>query len=54
MLGGYQKDVENVNTILEYNFDSNSFDTIGFMTEARSDHAISVVKYSDYSKYCIF
>lgn len=52
--GYYYQDVEYVNTILEYNIDTNTFDTVGFMTEARSDHAVSVVKYSDYSNHCVF
>ena len=44
--GGY------FNAILEYDVTADSFTQLGTMTQARSWHAISVVKYEDFSKSC--
>ena len=40
------------NAILEYDVAADSFTQIRTMTKARSWHAISVVKYEDFSKNC--
>ena len=39
-------------TIQEYDIKGDSFLEIGRMTQKRTSHAISVVKYSDFSKWC--
>ena len=41
-----------LNTILQYNYAEDEFTEVDKMLEERSGHAISVVKYSDYSQYC--
>ena len=41
-----------LNTILQYNSDGDEFTEVASMLEERGSHAISVVKYSDYSQYC--
>ena len=41
-----------VSTILEYNITGDSYTQIGTMVEARFYHAISVVKYEDFSRWC--
>ena len=54
LIGG-QKDERGYNydnTILEYDITGNSWTQIGTMTQARAGHAISVVKYKDYSGWC--
>lgn len=40
-----------VNTILEYDITDDSYTEIGAMTQARYNHAISVVKYEDFSNW---
>ena len=40
------------NTILEYDLDNDIIKSKGQMTQTRSNHAISVVKLADYSKWC--
>ena len=40
------------NAILEYDVTADSFTEIGTMTQARGYHAISVVRYEDFSKGC--
>ena len=43
-----------VKTILEYDITRDSYSQIGSMTQARDSHAISVVRYEDFSKWCVF
>ena len=38
--------------ILEYDVASDTFTQIGTMNQARRDHAVSVVKYKDFSEWC--
>ena len=38
--------------ILEFNFDTESWTEIGTMMVARGRHAVSVVPYDDYAKWC--
>ena len=40
------------NTILEYDITGDSYTQIGTMTQARSKHAISVVQYVDFARWC--
>ena len=53
LAGGYigSHDV-NSDTILEYDIIGNSYTQIGTMAQGRGLHAISVVNYEDYSKWC--
>ena len=41
-----------LDTILQYNSAGDEFTEVDTMLEERGSHAISVVKYSDYSQYC--
>merc|ERR1712110_738244 len=41
-----------LDTILEYDITGDSYTQIGTMTQARGEHAISVVKYQDFSEWC--
>ena len=43
-----------LDTILEYDYDitGESYTQIGTMIQARNWHAISVVKYQDFSEWC--
>ncbi len=52
LVGGRDEGDLNLNTILEYDITSNSYTQIGTMTQKRSFHAISVVKYEDFSEWC--
>ena len=40
-------------TILEYDVTEDSYTQIGTMTQARRSHAISVVQYADFAKWCV-
>lgn len=42
-----------LDTILEYDISGDSYTQIGTMTEARKWHAISVVQYADFSRWCL-
>ena len=50
--GGYDGSIF-YNTILEYNSAGDEFTEVGTMLEERGFHAISVVKYADYSQHCM-
>ena len=55
LAGGKEKDglyTTKLDTILEYNITGDSYTQIGTMIQARADHAISVVKYEDFSEWC--
>ena len=52
LLGGHDGS-ESVDTILEYDITGDSFKQIGTMTQAKWQHAISVVKYGDFSEWCM-
>ena len=41
-----------IKAILEYDVTADAFTEIGTMTQARTWHAISVVRYADFSKVC--
>ena len=43
---------DSLNTILEYDITGDSYKQIGTMIKARYYHAISVVKYEDFSEWC--
>ena len=51
ILGGYGNGRIH-NTILEYDITGDSFKEIGQMMADRQSHAISVVQYADFSKWC--
>ena len=53
LAGGYigSHDV-NSDTILDYDITGNTYTQIGTMIQGRGLHAISVVNYEDYSKWC--
>ena len=40
--------------ILEYDVTADAFTQIGTMTQAREGHAVSVVQYQEFSKWCQF
>ena len=42
----------NLASILDYDVSGDSYTQIGNMTEARYQHAISVVQYGDFSEWC--
>ena len=57
LIGGYDGslagyDESYLNTILEYDITGDSYTEIGTMIQARDDHAVSVVKYEDFSEWC--
>ena len=53
--GGLDDEVdEYYDTILKYDIEADTFTEAGHMLEARADHAISVVLYSEYSDHCEF
>ena len=41
-----------MNTILEYDPEFEEWTKIGEMKEARRDHAVSVVDFTDYANFC--
>ena len=41
-----------LDTILEYDMEQDTMQEIGNMREARYEHAITVVQYSDFSQWC--
>ena len=49
--GNYDTD-SHFDTIMEYDITGDSYTQIGTMIQARDRHAISVVKYEDYSEWC--
>ena len=49
--GGWAGNSTVVNTILEYDITNDSYTEIGAMTQARYYHAVSVVKYEDFSNW---
>ena len=51
-VGSWPEDIVDLDIILEYNITDDSYTQIGTMTQARNSHAISVVKYEDFSKWC--
>ena len=52
LAGGEVKGAGHVNTILEYDATSDSYTEAGTMTQARAQHALSVVQYEEYSQWC--
>ena len=51
--GGSDPDSDGyIKIIYEFNITSKTFNEIGNMLEGRTDHAISVVEYSDYAQFC--
>ena len=52
LAGGKENDGSFLDTILEYDITGDSYTQIGTMAKARYRHAISVVKYEDYSEWC--
>ena len=51
LAGGYD-DVDEFDSILEYDITGDAFTQIGIMAQARDTHAVSVVQYEEYSKWC--
>ena len=51
--GSDRNDADVFDTILEYDISGDSYTQIGTMTQARSEHAITVVQYADFSKWCV-
>ena len=51
MLAG-GSDGSSLDTILEYDINGDSYTQLGTMIQARNYHAISVVKYQDFSEWC--
>ena len=41
-----------LDSILEYDFTDDSYTEIGTMTQARDAHAVTVVRYGDFSDWC--
>ena len=52
LAGGIIADGSTLNTILEYDISSDSYTQIETMTQDKYAHAISVVKYEDFSDWC--
>ena len=50
--GGAAEGRPSLNTILEFNYETESWTEIGTMKEKRINHAVSVVSYDDYAKWC--
>merc|ERR1712179_734101 len=50
LFGG--SDGSHLDTILEYDINGDSYTQLGTMIHARERHAISVVKYQDFSEWC--
>ena len=50
--GSWPEDIVELDIILEYDITEDSYTQIGTMTQARNSHAISVVKYKDFSEWC--
>ena len=44
---------KSINNILEYNQIEEEWTEIGAMKEARANHGVAIVNYSDYEKYCL-
>ena len=44
--------MDSSNAILEYDPETKKWTKISTMSEARSDHAVSVVNYSDFANFC--
>ena len=57
MLAGgfdFEEEEDSLDTILEYDINGDSYtQKIGTMIQARRFHAISVVKYKDFSEWCM-
>ena len=51
-LGGYDHFASPRKDILEFNQETESWTVIGAMKEQKSGHAVSVVSYDDYEKWC--
>ena len=41
-----------LDSIMEYDFNGDSYTQIGTMTQARNSHAVTVVKYGEFSDWC--
>ena len=41
-----------VNTIFEFNYETETWSQIGTMKGTRFNHAVSLVSYDDYSNWC--
>ena len=50
--GGYDNLKQILDTIIEYDVIADSFTQIGTMTQAKGDHATSVVQYGDFYQWC--
>ena len=47
------EDGDNREEILEFNYGTESWTKIGEMTEPRIIHAVSVVSFEDYERWCV-
>ena len=53
--GGHGKGVNSVsNAVFEFDQTSRNWTVIGATNIKRANHAVSVIKYSDFSKWCIY
>ena len=52
IVGGYDTGNEYLDTILDYDMEQDTMQEMGNMREARDQHAITVVQYSDFSQWC--
>ena len=52
-LGGWDG-LKAYNNILEYNQETEEWQEVGAMKEARFDHSVTVVSYEDYAEWCIW
>ena len=50
--GSWPAEIVDLDTILEYDITGDSYTQIGTMTQARFGHAISMVKFEDFSEWC--
>ena len=51
IVGGFDGS-DTLDTILEYDMEQDTILEIGHMRDARSQHALNVVQYSDFSEWC--
>ena len=52
--GGFDIASDSVDAILEFSPETESWTSVAMMREPRERHAISVVNYEDFAKYCDF
>ena len=52
-MGIIEEETQDFDTILEYFPNTDEWKEVGKMKEAKRSHAVSVVRFRDYSKWCV-